>query len=284
MTTLTVRTPALSLRRLRTIDPLLAVLVVVCGLLALLAAFGPFLTPYPPDQTDVLAASQGPSAQHLLGTDALGRDIVSRLMAGASLSFAGPLLIVSVSIVAGTALALVSAWHGGATDGLISRALNVVFAVPGILVAVIAVAIFGTGFWAPVLALSVVYIPYVARVVRAAAVEERKRAYIESLQLAGVSAMRINIAHILPNVSPIILAQATFGIGASLIDFGAISFLGLGVQPPVAEWGLMVAEGRSEMLEGAVQQSLSAGVLIVITVVAFNMLGERLTHHFGAAR
>lgn len=268
----------------RSMDPLLITLLIVCALLALLAIFGPAIAPYPPDQTDILAASQGPSPEHWLGTDALGRDILSRLLVGARLSFAGPLLIVTVSTLAGTALALASAWHGGIIDTALSRSLNVIFAVPGILVAVIAVAIFGAGFWAPVLALAVVYIPYVARIVRSAAVEERRRAYVESLQLAGVSALRINVSHILPNVLPIVLAQATFGFGSALMDFGAISFLGLGVQPPTAEWGLMVAEGRSEMLGGDFWQSLSAGTLIVITVVAFNMLGERLTNHLGASR
>lgn len=284
MTLLAVPARWMRVSQQRSLDPLLVALLVICSSLALLAVFGPLLAPYPPNQTDILAASQGPSSEHWLGTDALGRDILSRLLVGARLSFAGPLLIVVVSTAAGTALALASAWHGGITDTAVSRALNVVFAVPGILVAVIAVAIFGAGFWAPVLALALVYIPYVARIVRSAAVEQRHRAYVESLQLAGVSALRINVSHILPNVLPIVLAQATFGFGAALMDFGAISFLGLGVQPPTPEWGLMVAEGRSEMLEGDFWQSLSAGTMIVITVVAFNMLGERLTNHLGATR
>ena len=162
--------------------------------------------------------------------------------------------------------------------------LNVLFAIPGILIAVLAVAVFGSGFWSPVIALSIVYIPYVARIVRSAAVQERSRAYVEAAQLAGISSLRINVFHILRNVMPIVLAQATFGFGAALIDFGAISFLGLGVQAPQAEWGLMVSEGRSEILNGDLQVSLSAGIAIVITVVAFNVLGERLTSRMGTLR
>ncbi|MEW9548440.1 ABC transporter permease [Nonomuraea sp. NPDC050783] len=257
-------------------SPLLLVSGAAAGLLTLLAVVGPWLTPYEADATDVLAASQGPGAQHWLGTDSLGRDILSRALAGARLSFAGPALVVLISAVLGTALALFSAWHGGWVDRACNRLLNVMFAVPGILVAVLSSAVFGAGFWAPVLALGLVYAPYMARVVRSVAVRERHRGYVESLQLAGMSPLRIGLRHLLPNVFPILLAQATYGFGTALADFAAVSFLGLGIQPPEAEWGVMVAEGRSELLDGAVQQSLVAGTLIVVTVVAFNVLGAQL--------
>ena len=284
MTALTARGGKRISFRLRRRDPLLVVLLAMCGFLVGIAAFGGILAPYDPNATDILASGQGPSAAHLLGTDAIGRDVLSRLLVGARLSFAGPGLIMLVSVTLGTALALASAWWGGTFDSVTSRALNVLFAIPGILIAVLAVAVFGGGFWSPVIALSVVYIPYVARVVRSAAVQERSRAYVEAAQLAGISSWRINVFHILRNVMPIVFAQATFGFGAALIDFGAISFLGLGVQAPQAEWGLMVSEGRSEILNGDLQVSLSAGIVIVITVVAFNVLGERLTSRMGTLR
>lgn len=270
--------------RFKRTDPLTLGLTVFCGLLVLLAIVGPYVAPYPPAETDVLSASQGPSSQHLLGTDSLGRDVLSRLMAGARLSFAGPFIIVFVSATLGTALAIAAAWFGGTFDRLTKRVLDVMFAVPGVLVAVLAAAVFGAGFWAPVAALALVYIPYVARVVRSVATVERNRPYVEALQLGGVSAWRICSGHILRNVMPIVLAQATIGLGSALVDFGAISFLGLGVQAPTAEWGLMVSDGRSEVLNGAVQQSLSAGTMIVLTVVSFNVLGERLVSRIGATR
>ncbi|GAB3616604.1 ABC transporter permease [Okibacterium endophyticum] len=270
--------------RLRMRDPLFVAVLAVCSALALIAAIGPYIAPYPPAQTDILASGEGPSAAHWLGTDSLGRDVLSRLLVGARLSFAGPGLVVLVSTTLGTALALAGAWFGGWFDSLLNKVLNVLFAIPGILVAVLAVAVFGVGFWAPVLALSLVYVPYIARVVRSAAIQERHKAYVEACELAGLSARRITSRHILGNVFPIVLAQATFGFGAALMDFGAISFLGLGVQPPAAEWGLMVSDGRSELLEGSFQQSVSAGLMIVITVVAFNMLGERISTRLGAAR
>ncbi|MCZ0997538.1 ABC transporter permease subunit [Streptomyces mirabilis] len=184
----------------------------------------------------------------------------------------------------GTLLALAAAWHGGWVDRLLNRMLTLLFAIPGVLVAVVAAAVFGAGFWAPVLALTLVYTPYVARVVRSVAVRQRQLPYIEALQLAGLSTWRICGRHLLPNVAPILLAQATIGFGSALMDFGAVSFLGLGIQPPEAEWGVMVADGRSEVLDGAVQQSMAAGLCIVISVVAFNVLGERLAQRFGGAR
>lgn len=262
-------------------QPMLIVCAVAAGLLLVLAIIGPWLAPYDPDTTDVLAARQGVSSQHLFGTDSLGRDIVSRALTGARLSLTAPALIVTISAVLGTSLAIFSAWHGGGVDRMINRLLNVMFSVPGILVAVLAAAVFGVGFWAPVLALGIVYAPYVARVVRSVAIRERQRGYVESLQLAGMSSWRICLRHLVPNVMPIVVAQTTYGFGSALADFAAISFIGLGIQPPASEWGVMISDGRSELLDGAMMQSLVAGTLIVVTVVVFNVLGAQLSSRTG---
>lgn len=270
--------------RLRRIDPVLLVSGSLCALLVVVAVVGRWIAPYDPELINVLAASQGPSGAHLLGTDSLGRDILSRLLAGARLSFAGPGLIMLLSITLGTTLGVIAAWFGGWVDTLLAKTLNVMFAVPGILVAIIAAAVFGAGFWAPVLALALVYIPYVARIVRSAAVTQCNMAYIETCKLAGMSTWRICALHVLPNISPLILAQATIGFGSALMDFGATSFIGVGVQPPTAEWGVMVSDGRTELLDGAFQQSLAAGLLIVVSVVAFNVLGERIATRMGVGR
>jgi len=268
----------------RRIDPILATAGVVCALLVLLAIAGPWIAPFPPNQTDVLAASQGPSATHLLGTDSIGRDILSRLLAGARLSFLGPGIIVVLRTTLGTLFGIACAWWGGFVDSMLTKAFNVLFAIPGILMALVAAAVFGAGFWAAVLSLSLVYVPYVARVIRSAALQERRRPYVEACQLAGMSGLRICSRHVFGNVQPVVVAQATVGFGSALMDFGAASFLGIGVQPPQAEWGLMVSDGRTELLNGALQQSLSAGALIVLSVVAFNVLGERLSDRTGAGR
>lgn len=277
----TVRTVRIS-RRIGSLgQPALVVSAVLAGLIALLGVVGPWLAPYDADATDILAASQGPSSEHWFGTDGLGRDLLSRVLTGARLSLAAPVLIVLICAVLGTALAIFSAWHGGRVDRMINRVLNVMFSVPGILVAVLASAVFGAGFWAPVLALGLIYTPYIARVVRSVAVRERERGYVESLQLAGMSSWRICLRHLVPNVLPIVLAQATYGLGSALVDFSAVSFLGLGIQPPTPEWGVMVGEGQSELLTGAMQQSLVAGTCIVVTVIVFNVLGAQLSNRFG---
>lgn len=262
-------------------DPIAIGAGTLCVLLVALAVVGPSLAPHSATDVDILAAGQGPSAEHLLGTDSLGRDILSRLLVGARLSFLGPALIVVVSAGLGTAVALAAAWWGGWFDAVVKRVVNIMFAIPAILIAVLAAAVFGLGFWAPVLALSVAYVPYTARVVRSVAIRERTQPYIESLQLAGFSGWQICLRHVLPNVLPIVIALATISFGSALVDFGAISFLGLGVQPPHAEWGLMVSDGRAELLDGRVQQSLSAGLAIVTTVVSFNILGERMARRMG---
>lgn len=256
----------------------LVLLIVALGLIAM-ALFGPILAPYPPNQTDVLSANLGPSLQHLFGTDSLGRDIFSRILWGAQVSYSAALLIVLISIALGAIIAIASAWFGGRTDLAISGFLNVAIAVPAILVSIIAVTVIGSGFWAPVLAMAFASSPYVARVLRSAALQERNRSYVEALVISGVSPFRINL-HILRGISPILLAQTTFGFGMGLLEFGGLSFLGLGVQAPTAEWGAMVIAGRSELLAGNFQQTFSAGFMIVVSVVVFTLLGERLSRKF----
>jgi peptide/nickel transport system permease protein len=249
----------------------------VCLALLIVAIFAPLIAPHQPDTIDAAAISQGPSAAHLLGTDSLGRDVLSRALYGARLSLLGPALVTVVSTTLGTAVAITGTWVGGAFDRVTARFMDILFAFPGLLFAVLAVVAFGAGLIAPVIALSVAYTPYIARVIRAAAVHERQLPYLEACQLLGYSSWRTAAYHLLRNVRLLIVAQATLAFGYSLLDLAALSFIGLGVQPPTAEWGLMVSEGDSALLNGYPYESLAAGAAIVITVVAFNVLGERLT-------
>ncbi|MER5756748.1 ABC transporter permease [Streptomyces sp. NPDC002088] len=276
---MTVTAPALTLPRRRTrrrFDPVLAVTAVLCALLVLLAVLGPFLAPYDPRQTDVLAADTGPSATHPLGTDALGRDILSRALSGATLTLLGPAVVVLAATLGGTALALVMAWYGGRTDTLLNRVLDILLAFPSLLFAILAVGVFGTGLTAPVAALSLAYIPFLARVIRSAAVRQRHLPYVEACLVAGFSTWRINARHLLPALWPLIRAQATIAFASALVDLAAISFIGLGARPPATDWGLMISEGRASLLNGSPQETLVAGALIVLTVVTVNVLGERL--------
>jgi peptide/nickel transport system permease protein len=268
--------PPARLPRWRKADPVLALSAVWCALIVMVAVAAPLLAPYDPSQTDILAAAQGPSSQHWFGTDSVGRDIFSRVLYGARLSLLGPTLVVIIATTVGTALAIAAVWFGGWFDRVLTRVFDIAFAFPPLLLAVLSVVLFGPGLTAPVTALAVAYTPYTARVVRSAALRERHLPYIESCTLAGLSGPRICARHILPNVLPLVRAQAVTSLGTSLLDLGAISFVGLGIQPPSAEWGLMISGGRTALLNGSPQESLAAGFMIIITVVSFNMLGERL--------
>ena len=188
----------------------------------------------------------------------------------------GPLAVVALSIAAGVLLALVSAWRRGATDAVISSGLDILFAFPAILLAVLATAVFGAGLTAAALALAVAYTPYVARVLRGAALRERSRPYVAALEVQGASATSICVRHLLPNLGALIVAQATILFGYAMVDLAAISFLGLGVQPPTANWGVMIEENQVGIVQGYPLPALSAGIAIVVVVIAVNLLGERL--------
>lgn len=273
--TAVLRVPRFGDGRIANRDPYTALLVALASVLVGLALLGPVIAPYSPSATNVLEANVAPSLSHIMGTDSLGRDIFSRILWGARVSFAAALVIVAISLTLGTTIALFSAWIGGRFDLITNGFLNAALSVPGILVAIIAVTVLGAGFLAPVLAMAFASAPYVARVLRSVALQERSKPYIEALILSGIAPLRINL-HVIRGILPIILAQATFGFGVALLEFGAMSFLGLGVQPPTAEWGAMVVAGRNELLAGHMQQTLCAGAMIVISVLVFSLLGERL--------
>jgi peptide/nickel transport system permease protein len=250
--------------------------LLVIVLIALCAAFAPVLAPYSPNQVDPVAILQAPSGAHPLGTDAVGRDILSRLLYGARTSLVAPLIVVGIATTSGILLGLVSGWVGGVVDAVISRALDILFAIPSVILAILAASLFGQGIIAPGVALCLAYTPYLARVVRAGCVRERSLPYVEALWSQGAGVFAIWRRHLLPSLMPLILVQAALTYGYAMSDFAAIDFLGFGVQPPTADWGLMVAQGQTALLQGAAEQSIFGGVLIVIVVVAFNLLGDRL--------
>jgi peptide/nickel transport system permease protein len=246
-----------------------------------IAILAPIIAPHDPLDIDLSNALAGSSAEHLLGTDQSGRDIYSRILFGARTSLLGPLGVVVFSTVLGVASGVAAAWRGGWIDALISRTSDLVFSFPGLLLAILAVTLFGTGLWAPVIALAVAYTPYVARLARSAALVERDAAYVAACRVQGFGGLKICMRHVIPNIAPTILAQSTINFGYALIDLAALSYLGLGVQPPTPDWGVMVSEGQGSVLRGAPQQALYVGALIVITVVAFNVVGEGLADRIG---
>ena len=267
----------------RTTSPALIVSAAVIVAATFVAVAGPLLAPYNPDLPQLSDYFVGPSPEHLLGFDAQGRDVLSRLLVGARTSMIGPLAVTLICMSLGSLLAVTAAWRGGAYDAVISSGLDIVFAFPGILLAVLAAAVFGAGLIAPVLALSVAYTPYVARVLRGAALRERSQQYVAALEVQGASSIAICLRHLIPNMLHLIVAQATTLFGYAMVDLAAISFLGLGIQPPASDWGVMVSENQQGILQGYPISSLAAGLCIVVVVVAFNLLGERL-YERGEAR
>lgn len=277
MTAVTSPRMAFRLRPPRFQDPMMLVVAGVCLLLVLFAIVGPLLTAWSPSTLDPLNANVGPSANHWLGTDYLGRDLYSRAAHGARLSLLGAALVVAVTTVFAVITALAAAWFGGWVDAIANRVMDILFAFPSLLFALIAVAVFGTGLTAPAVSLAIAYLPYLGRVMRTVAMRERRLAYIEACSLAGIPAWRIWLRHLLPALLPFLRAQAPIAFGYAISDLAAISFIGLGVQAPTADWGVMVAEGREPLLNHQPLESVVAGLLIVTTVVAFNLLGERLS-------
>jgi peptide/nickel transport system permease protein len=266
---------------LRAIGPIGIASAVVIVVAIIAAVAGSWLAPGNPELPNISLSFVGPMTGHLLGYDFEGRDVLSRLLAGAATSMLGPIAVVCMSMTGGALLALLAAWRRGTADAVISSGLDILFAFPGILLAVMAATVFGAGLWAAAIALAVAYMPYVARVLRGAALKERSLPYVAALEVQGAAGIAICLRHIVPNVLPLIVAQATIMIGYAMVDLAAISFLGLGVQPPTPNWGVMISENQVGILQGYPLPALSAGICIVLVVVAFNVLGERL---FGYAQ
>jgi peptide/nickel transport system permease protein len=248
--------------------------IVVLAALVAVAVLAPLLAPYDPTEVSLSDSYAPAGLDHLLGADQSGRDTLSRLIYGARTSLLGPLGVVVASTLAGGMLGVLAAWRGGWLDTALSRALELVFAFPGLLVAILSVAVFGPGLTAPVIAMGIAYKPYIARVARSVALQERQRPYIAAYSVGGFSGWAVCLRHLVPNIAPVVLAQATLNFGYALMDLAALSFLGLGVQPPDADWGTMVSEGQDALLSGITLPAIAPGIAIVLTVVAFNVVGE----------
>lgn len=243
---------------------------------ALLALFGPLLAPHDPNQVDLSRAYWGPNSTHWLGYDAQGRDIFSRILVGARSSFLGPLMIVVLAGTAGMTAAIIAAWRGGWIDAAASGMLDLAMAFPGFLLAVMTVAVFGAGLTSVVLALALAYTPYMARVARSAALTEMGKDYIDAQKIQGFSGSSICTRHVVPNILAIAVGQAALTLAWATVDLAGLSYLGFGIQPPAADWGIMVSSGQDGVLAGYPMESLAAGICIVAAVCSFTLLGERL--------
>ncbi len=245
-------------------------------LVAVAAVFANVVAPYQPNAVDLGNVYAASSAQHLLGTDSVGRDLFSRLLYGSRSTLLVPLFVCLISGAVGCGLALFASWNGGWIDAVVARSFDVILSFPGILLAILTAALFGPGLITITVALSIAYTPYIGRVVRAEAIRQRGLPYIAAIRLQGGTGLGIVLKHLLPNVGSLMLAQLALVYGYSLIDAATLSFLGFGVQPPAADWGSMIADGAAGLTGGHPQECLYAGLGVVIVVMAVTSLGNWL--------
>ncbi|MEH0835081.1 glutathione ABC transporter permease GsiD [Pectobacterium cacticida] len=245
-------------------------------LLILVAFLAPYLTPYDAENYfDYDRLNEGPTAVHWLGVDSLGRDIFSRILMGARVSLAAGIFSVLVGMVIGTTLGLLAGYYEGWSDRIIMRICDVLFAFPGILLAIAVVAIMGSGMANVIVAVAIFSIPAFARLVRGNTLVLKQLTYIESARSIGASDAAILFRHILPGSVSSIVVFFSMRIGMSIITAASLSFLGLGAQPPMPEWGAMLNEARSDMVI-APHVAIFPSLAIFLTVLAFNLLGDGL--------
>ncbi len=250
--------------------------MVIASAIILIAIFTPIVDPYDPTfDANLDIARQPPSAQHIFGTDRLGRDIFRRIMHGANLSLSVGIVAVLTAGISGTILGLVSGYFGGTTDMVIMRIMDIVMAFPSMLLAIAIVAVRGNGLFNTIIAISVVGIPGYARLVRSMVLTLREREFILAAKMVGVRTPIIILRHVLPNSLSPLIVTATMGIGGTILSAAALGFLGLGAQPPAPEWGSMISEGVP-FLRQTPHMVFYPGMAIMLTVLGFNLLGDGL--------
>ena len=247
----------------------------VLTLMVLIAIMADWVTPYDPYAQDLVASSQGPSAAHWLGTDQLGRDILSRLMVGSRTGLIGPAIVAVCATLLGTLIGLWAGFSGGITDSVTMRSIDVVYAIPPLLVAVVLVGLLGGGYWLAVAVLIVLSAPADVRVVRAAVMAQREMPYIAAARTLGLSQTRIALKHVLPNVAPTLAANALLQFVVALIALSGLAFLGIGVSAGTPDWGLMIAENRS-ILDLNPWAVIAPALCITLLAVAVAILGDRI--------
>ncbi|MGD2036727.1 MAG: ABC transporter permease [Desulfobacterales bacterium] len=257
-------------------NPLTTFGLVIIFILMITAVFAPFLAPYP-DQgkglSNLAERLNAPGTKHLFGTDNLGRDILSRIIFGARISLKAALVVVFIVMSIGVPLGLIAGYFGGKVDEIIMRFADMVLAFPSLLLAVAIIASLGPSLLNALIALCIPWWPWYTRLMRSQAISLKEMQFVESARAIGVSRWRIMFRHILPNcISPIIV-QATLDMGFIILALASLGFLGLGTQPPTADWGVMVSDGREFFMKQWWISTFS-GAAIFLTVLAFNLVGD----------
>jgi peptide/nickel transport system permease protein len=243
----------------------------IVGLAALAAALAPFLSPYDPSAQELALRLQGPSGAHLFGLDELGRDILSRVLAGARISLVVGLAVVTVSALVGTMFGALAGYFGGVLDDVISRVMDVLLAFPGILLAIALVAVLGPSLTNVLLALVVIGWVGYARLVRGQVLRARELEFVQAARALGAGAPRILVRHVIPAALPAVIVQGTLGMAVAIISEASLSFLGLGVQPPTPSWGTMLDAGRSHLFD-APHLTIFPGLAIALLVLGSTFL------------
>lgn len=245
------------------------------GVILFAAIFAPWVAPYSPLELDVTQMLQGPSAAHWLGTDELGRDVLSRAIYAARVSMQVALLAVSVGLVGGTLIGMTAAYFGGIVEQILMRAMDLLFSFPAILLAVVLMASLGTSVLNAMIAIGIVFIPGFSRLARASTQAVLRQQYIEAARSIGMSDARIIFREILPNIMAPLMVEAAVAFAYAVLLESALSFLGLGAQPPDPSWGNMLSTGRGFMAQ-APWLSIVPGMAMFICVLGFNLLGDGL--------
>ena len=239
------------------------------------AIFAPLIATHDPRQANITERLQGSSALHYLGTDKVGRDIFSRIVYGARISLKVGLVAMTFSVGFGTLFGAIAGYYGGKLDNMIMRVMDIMLAMPSILLAMVIVTILGQSLTNAIIAVSIVYIPQYARILRAAVLKVRELDYVTASKVIGASDRRILFTTVLPNCLAPLIVQATLGIGAAILDAAGLSFLGLGAEIGEPEWGAMLNENR-ELIRRAPLAVTAPGIAIFLIVLGFNLLGDAL--------
>ena len=249
--------------------------VVLVGVVAIAAIFGNVIALHPPSQINLLDRLQPPSLKHLFGTDDLGRDMFSRVVAGARISLEVAAIILSLSVVFGTLVGIVAGLVGGLVDELIMRVTDLFLAFPALILAAAIAATLGPSLSHTVIALSTVYWPWYARLARGQVLSLREREFVLAARVSGAGVPRIVTRELLPNVMPIVVVQMSLDVGYAILFTSSLSFLGLGAQPPTPEWGAMMTDARG-FLQDFWWYPTFPGIALGITALGFNLLGDGL--------
>jgi peptide/nickel transport system permease protein len=246
---------------------------VVILIVLILALCAPYIAPFSPEQIGAGRRLSPPGAAHWLGTDEFGRDILSRILFGARLTLYIGIVAVGIGFTCGVAIGAVAAYAGGWLGSLLMRTIDLLYTFPDVLIALGLVAFLGPSLTNAIIAVGISAIPYYARVTYGVVLAERQKPYVDAAQIVGAGHLRVIVRHLLPNVLPPMIVVASLGFSAAVLSAAALSFLGLGAQPPASEWGLMLSTGRNYITR-APWMLIEPGLAIFVTVMAFNVFGD----------